>query len=481
MGEETLTLKYIPLDTALLWDDNKKKHDIGALTHSFELHGFKDPPKFEPALNKGKGGIVEGNGRFIALAAMKTQGTPPPRGVVESEGAWLVPVVFGVDAGSEKAAKAYGVDHNNLVMSGADFAAFDIMKLWDNDFPAQLLELADIPMASFTPEDIDDILRLDKGAGQDTEPQVTEVEAEKYHKKWAAKPGDRWRLGEHVIACLDSLKEENIKSVVGDKVISFVFADPPYGIDIVTANVSVGGGEAYDIPFGGVKDTFHHRRGYVGGGSRHKDKTGSYYINEQNKRLGSIGGAKPFGNEKPITGSVGASNVVAVGKYYPVIGDTTTETATAAAKLLLNSYPDACHIWWGANYYTNVLPPSPCWVIWDKDNTGNFADCEMAWTNQPTAARIFEHRWNEMLKASEQGQRRIHPTQKPIELARYCFETYGGNDDIILDPFLGSGISLLAAEKLGRKVIGFELEPVYISVVLERWAKLTGLTPVLLP
>jgi hypothetical protein len=293
------------------------------------------------------------------------------------------------------------------------------------------------------------------GNGQEP-PAPTEVEAEKYHKKWQVKLGDVWQLGQHTIACLDSLDEANIKKIVGDSAVTFAFADPPYGINIVAANGYVGGGEAYDIPFGGVKQ----RRlvGQVGG-------------------LGRPDGGYPFGGAK----NDGKSKPIGAGKYAPVAGDSTTETAKQSAALLLNLYPNACQVWWGANYYTDILPPSPCWIIWDKDNTGNFADCEMAWTNQPTAARIFEHRWNGMLKASEQGQRRIHPTQKPIALAKWAFETYGESGDVIIDPFLGSGITVLAAEELGdRRVIGFELEPVYISVVLERWATLTTQPPRLL-
>ena len=191
-----------------------------------------------------------------------------------------------------------------------------------------------------------------------------------------------------------------------------------------------------------------------------------------------MGGSKPFGNNKRSTGSVGASNVVEVGKYYPVVGDDTILTAEQAVKFYLSEYPDACHVWWGGNYYTHVLSPSSGWIVWDKDNTGNFADCELAWTNQDRAARIFEHRWNGMLKASEQGQRRVHPTQKPVALAAECFKEYGNPGDIIIDPFLGSGITVLAAEELNdRRVIGFELEPVYIATTIQRWVNHTNRQP----
>lgn len=286
----------------------------------------------------------------------------------------------------------------------------------------------------------------------DGERPVESGAAEKAQAVWQVKEGDIWQLGRHRIACIDSLDEKAIKELIGSDEVGMVWADPPYGINIVAANVSVGGGEAYDIPFGGHKNP--------------------------SKGLGSIGGAKPFGNNK-VRGSDGAANLIDVGKYYPVEGDDTTETACKSALLSLSLFPDAIHFWWGGNYYTNVLSPSPCWVIWDKDNTGNFADCEMAWTNQPTATRIFEHRWNGMLKASEQGQRRIHPTQKPIALAQWCFGKYGKPNDIIFDPFLGSGISVVAAEKTddGRRVIGCEIVPEYIAAIIQRWVDLTNIHP----
>lgn len=294
-------------------------------------------------------------------------------------------------------------------------------------------------------------LYQDKKPVADPGTQVTETEAERLAKEYNVQTGQTWQLGQHLIACVDSLDEQEVEAVIGENKVGFIWADPPYGISIVATNVSVGGGEAYDIPFGGVKK----RRGNVG--------------------LGSSNGAKPFGNEK-LRGSVGAANMIDVGKYAPVIGDETTQTAEKSTDLYLRLYPDALHVWWGANYYANVLPPSSCWIVWDKENTGNFADAELAWCSDKSAVRIFKHMWNGLMKDSEKGKRRVHPTQKPVALAHWCFEKYGKAGDVIVDPFLGSGISVLAAEQLNdnRRVIGFELAPEYIAVTIHRWEMLTG-------
>jgi hypothetical protein len=136
---ELLKLEYVPLATALHWERNPKRHDHGAICQSFKKHGFKDPPKFEPKLNGGRGGMVEGNGRTHVLREMKNAGESPPRGVLATKDDWFIPVLFGVDAESERAAESYGVDHNNLVMHGGDFSAYDVSKLWDETAYAALL------------------------------------------------------------------------------------------------------------------------------------------------------------------------------------------------------------------------------------------------------------------------------------------------------------------------------------------------------
>ena len=138
MDNELLRLEYVPLATVALWDRNPKRHDVGGFIESIERYGFKDPPKFEPALNDGEGGIVEGNGRTVVLRMMQAdyekEGKEPPRGIALSDGDWAVPVLFGVDAASQGAAEAYAIDHNNLVLAGGDFDGFDMARLWDSSY-----------------------------------------------------------------------------------------------------------------------------------------------------------------------------------------------------------------------------------------------------------------------------------------------------------------------------------------------------------
>jgi hypothetical protein len=162
MPEERLQVRYVPLETLELWDRNPKRHDFERLTASIRRYGFKDPPKFEPSLNGGRGGIVEGNGRAQVLRAMKDAGEEPPRGVgVDDQGAWAVPVLFGVDARSRAEAEAYGIDHNSLVMAGGGLSVEDMLQIWDEEGLVRVL--ADIPdagevLASLDPADVEALL-----------------------------------------------------------------------------------------------------------------------------------------------------------------------------------------------------------------------------------------------------------------------------------------------------------------------------------
>ena len=118
----------------------------------------------------------------------------------------------------------------------------------------------------------------------------------------------------------------------------------------------------------------------------------------------------------------------------------------------------------GGNYFE--LPPTSCWLIWDKLNGDNdFADCELAWTNWPKAVRRLQWRWNGMIRQG--NEERYHPTQKPLEVMKWVIELCP-KSETILDPFMGSGTTGVAAIQLGRKFIGIEREPKYFDIAVKR-------------
>jgi tRNA G10 N-methylase Trm11 len=118
----------------------------------------------------------------------------------------------------------------------------------------------------------------------------------------------------------------------------------------------------------------------------------------------------------------------------------------------------------GGNYF--VLPPSKCWLVWDKVNSGDFADCELAWTNLDKAVRIFHYMWNGMLK--ENPEFRTHPTQKPLAVMKFALTIAPSDVKSVLDTFMGSGTTLVAAKALGIAAIGCEREERYCSDAVAR-------------
>ena len=115
---------------------------------------------------------------------------------------------------------------------------------------------------------------------------------------------------------------------------------------------------------------------------------------------------------------------------------------------------------WGGNYFSDQLAPSNDWLIWHKVNDGlSFSECEMAWTNFGKQTRHISHHWS--------GEEKVHPTMKPLAVMKWCIGQ-AGNPKTILDPFMGSGTTGVAAMQLGRKFIGIEIEPKYFDIACER-------------
>jgi len=119
---------------------------------------------------------------------------------------------------------------------------------------------------------------------------------------------------------------------------------------------------------------------------------------------------------------------------------------------------------WGGNYYT--LPPSRCWLSWDKcqpEEWYSTAHFELAWTNMDKNARTW--RMSQVQAYSSMGKE--HPSQKPLALMVWCIK-HAGEPGSILDPFMGSGTTGVAALQLGRKFIGIEREPNYFDIACRR-------------
>jgi site-specific DNA-methyltransferase (adenine-specific) len=134
------------------------------------------------------------------------------------------------------------------------------------------------------------------------------------------------------------------------------------------------------------------------------------------------------------------------------------------------NYPGV--VLWGANYYADKLPPRGSWLVWDKRDGSGFndqADAELAWVSGVTGTvpRLFAHRWNGMIKASEKDQRRMHPSQKPVALMSWCLSFFP-DARLVFDPFMGSGPVARACKERGIRYIGCEIVREYCERAAER-------------
>lgn len=130
----------------------------------------------------------------------------------------------------------------------------------------------------------------------------------------------------------------------------------------------------------------------------------------------------------------------------------------------------------GANNFCNILLPSRCWIVWDKrveDKYSNdFADCELAWTSFDKPSRIIRWLWSGMLQGDMKNkEKRFHPTQKPLKVIIELIQKFSNPNDLILDPFLGSGTTAVACKMLNRRFIGIEISPEYCEIARKRLNK----------
>src|SRR3990167_1595648 len=170
----------------------------------------------------------------------------------------------------------------------------------------------------------------------------------------------------------------------------------------------------------------------------------------------------PYGIGIAKRGTVGTSKAAQVRDYGKSDWDNAPPSAETIAQLRSISQ---WQILFGGNFFD--VPPSSCWLVWDKLNSGDFADCELAWTNLPKAVRRLQLLWNGMIRAPGEP-RGDHPTQKPIGLMRWCIAQLPYDARSVLDPFMGSGTTGVAAVLMGRDFIGIEIDPTYFDIACRR-------------
>ena len=129
-------------------------------------------------------------------------------------------------------------------------------------------------------------------------------------------------------------------------------------------------------------------------------------------------------------------------------------------------------IFWGGNNFSHKLPGAAGWLAWDKRDSGTLfrgfmaSDFELAASNVVGRTQVISHKWCGHLRDSERGVF-VHPTQKPVAVMQWCLG-FLPDAETVLDPFMGSGTTLVACAKMGRKGIGIELDEEYFEIACKR-------------
>ncbi len=172
----------------------------------------------------------------------------------------------------------------------------------------------------------------------------------------------------------------------------------------------------------------------------------------------------PYGIREAAGKNASRSNVATARDYGRASWDDATDPASILRARALSRH----QIIFGGNYYD--LPPSSCWLVWDKENGSNdFADCELAWTNLPKAVRKLTYRWAGMLQQPGRPKEiREHPTQKPEAVMVWALQNAPDAVQSVFDPFMGSGTTLVAAKRLGKTAVGIERDERYCEIAAAR-------------
>jgi site-specific DNA-methyltransferase (adenine-specific) len=168
-----------------------------------------------------------------------------------------------------------------------------------------------------------------------------------------------------------------------------------------------------------------------------------------------------------VNGSVGGNNLSKVSKYKNKGWDKQPPSKKYFKELIRISQNQ---IIWGGNYFLYALNETPCFIVWNKENSGNFADCELAWTSFKTATRMFSFRWNGMLQGNMKNKEtRIHETQKPVALYKWLLKNYAKPNDKIFDSHVGSGSIRIACHDMGFDFEGCEIDKDYWEAQEKRY------------
>lgn len=424
MRDRQLKVEYIAIDKLKGWDKNPRNNNEAAerLSGLIEEHGFINPIIATP-----DGTIRAGHTRAKAA---------------QLKGIKKVPVIF-VEFESEAKAEAFSIADNR----SGEWAEWDYRAL------AQILLELDtgefkIDITGFNMDEIEDLIKeygeQDIKEEEDFNP---EEEAEKIETPMS-QVGDIWLLGNHRVICGDSTKSETYALLFGDEQADIVFTDPPYNVNyegqkgMKIINDNQGDEQFYNF----LNDAFTQMCVYTKAGCP------IYICHADSEGLNFRKAAKTSGWNITQT-LIWVKNALVMGRQ---------DYQWQHEPILYGWKPGAAHRWFGFRDKTTVID--------DDIDIESLKKAELLGLVKKLLAVVP----TTIIREDKPRENDLHPTMKPLPLIRNCLENSSRQTNIVMDPFLGSGSTLIASEQLDRVCYGMELDPIYTDVIVKRYIKFKG-------
>lgn len=420
MQERNLKIEYVPISKLKGWTKNPRNNDNAAerLSGLIEEHGFINPVIATP-----DGTIRAGHTRIKAA---------------ERKGIDKVPVIY-VEFESEAKAEAFSISDNR----SGEWAQWDYKKLAEILLDLDTGEF-DMDLTGFKPDEIEDLVAeygdrpIDEEESFDPEEEAANIEEP------VSKPGDIWCLGKHRVICGDATSIRDVSVLFDSKIADLLLTDPPYNVDYVGKTA-----DALTIENDDMNDRQFHD--FLLAALKNAQSVlkpgGPFYIFHADTkglifRTATVEAGLPI---KQVL--VWVKNAIVMGRQ---------DYHWQHEPILYGWKEGAAHCWFGfrdkSTVFDNGLP--------DLDSMKKEELRDYIKQSQTSITRES--------KPSRNGE---HPTMKPLPLLRHYIENSSRSNNIVLDPFLGSGSTLIAAEQLDRICYGLELSPVYTDVIAKRFLK----------
>lgn len=437
-------IEMMSLDDALdvAHRKNPKEHDVPSLIASFKRFGFVAAPTIDEATSV----MVAGHGRCVALAQMRANTEAPPSGIIVQADEWYVPIVRGISFKSERERDAYVIADNQHTIKGGwnlDSLTEMLKSIEESGFKGMGFDSIDLQSFGFQdPADAFD-------TSDEERPKVTPIEKKESspldEDEVPARPsapvtqrGDIWKLGDSLLICNDCSRVPRERLALGT--MGFGFTSPPYNAG---------------------KNVERAVHGKDGGESRYQDSDDSMDSDEYAELL-NVSTLMMIETCRIAVVNLQslAQNKRVIARWAARFADhlvdrvvwVKTTTQPAINKNVLNSKFEDLYI------YANARRPKR--TIETARFHGTIANVHEG----ATAARDNEYA-------------DIHGATMPVHLAQFGIEHLGARADFVVDPFGGTGTTLVVAVQLGKRAALVEVDPGYCDVIVERWKKLTGGQP----